>query len=71
MDIRDPTLIDIRLQPLGSSRDKPGKERGRALYTKPIAAQAAAVPWDRGTWKVGAPASLCRIAAGAQFWALA
>src|SRR6266849_538485 len=41
MDIRDPTLVDIRRQPLGSSRDKPGKERGRALYTKRSQAQAA------------------------------
>src|SRR5437868_3864963 len=41
MDIRDPTLVDIRQQPFGSSRDGPGKERGRALYTKRPLAQDA------------------------------
>src|SRR6266436_5930780 len=63
MDIRDPTLIDIRRQPLGSSRDKPGKERGRALYTKRIAAQAA-VAGERAGGRAGYFGTLAVVAIG-------
>src|SRR5882724_335698 len=47
--IHDPTLVDARRQPLGSSRVVPGKEQGRAIYRKRSAAQARQNPGPKGT----------------------